>query len=258
MANVFRQAVLMAGATLALVLGTAVAFSQPAPPLLTLKVLVLENSQPMSYRDSDGTLTGFNVEFAQLLCAILEARCDVQETLLSKVIDQIARGEADFSTVSLTITPERAQRVLFTDPYRRDRTLWISKLLLTQSRQARVAAVESSLQHRWTERNQAEQAWSIVPLKRNADLGEALTNGSVDAIVAPFDSSMHMVKTKGLIQLGFSTRVIEADELSGAIGVAVNPARKALRDQLNAAIREIKSNGQLDRLNSRYFPFRVF
>ena len=232
--------------------------AQSELPLPTLKVLVLSNSPLMSYRDGNDNVVGFNVEFAEMLCASLKVRCVVEETLLSKLFNQLADGEADFSTVSLTITPERAKRVLFTEPYRRDRTIWISKLMQSQSNKANVAVVEGSQQHRWAERNRAEQDWSILPVKMNGDLGDALTAGRADAIVAPFESAMAVMKSKGLSQLGFSTRVIEADELSGTIGIAVNPARKALRDQLNALIHEAKNNGQLDRLNSKYFPFRVF
>lgn len=254
---VFSLPIFMAVATLvALLSGAQECAAQPTQP--TLVVLVLRNSPPMSYRDEDGTLTGFNVELAGLVCAAIKARCTVQETVLSKVIDQIAEGEADFTTVSLTITPERAQRVLFTEPFRRERTLWVSKLLLSQSPQARVAAVDKSLQHRWVERNRAGQDWSIVPVNTNGALGDALTSGRADAIVIPFDNSMPLMKSKGLIERGYNTRLIESDELNGPIGIAVNPARKELRDQINASIHEIKKNGQLDRINSKYFPYRVF
>lgn len=44
-------------AALILVTGTA---ARPAEP--PLKVAVLENSPPMSYRDADGRLTGFSIE----------------------------------------------------------------------------------------------------------------------------------------------------------------------------------------------------
>jgi ABC-type amino acid transport substrate-binding protein len=246
----------MALAMLMLLFGAQVCCAQSALPTLT--VLVLRNSPPMSYRDESGALTGFNVELAGLVCEGIKARCDIQETLLTKVIDQIAAGEADFSTASLTITPERALRVLFTEPVRRERTLWVSKLPLSQSRHARVAAVEASLQHRWADRKRTEQDWSIVTVKMNGELGDALTSDRADAIVVAFDNSIPIMKGKGLIESGYNTSVIESEELSGALGIAVNPARKELRDKINAALLEIKKNGQLERINSKYFPYRVF
>jgi ABC-type amino acid transport substrate-binding protein len=249
--------ILMALAILALLFGVQECAAQTQPPQI-FKVLVLRNSPPMSYRDESGTLTGFNVELAGLVCDALKVRCDVQETVLSKVIDQIAEGEADFTTVSLTITPERAKRVLFTEPFRRERTLWVSKLLMSQSHKARIAAVDKSLQHRWAEKNRADQDWLIVPVAMNGELGDVLISGRADAIVIAFDNSMPVMKSKGLIELGYNTRVIESDELSGPIGIAVNPANKELRDRIEASIGEMKRNGQLDRINSKYFPYRVF
>ena len=34
-----------------------------------LRLLVLESSPPMSYRDADGRLTGFTIEIARAVCA---------------------------------------------------------------------------------------------------------------------------------------------------------------------------------------------
>ena len=121
---ILRLRKLVAGlvASLGLAMGMAAhAADQP------LRVAVLENSPPMSFRDADGRLTGFSVEIARALCEEMRVRCEFQVTLLGQLLDALAGGEFDIAAVSLLDTPERRQRILFAHPYYRSITLWYAR-----------------------------------------------------------------------------------------------------------------------------------
>ncbi|QKV57933.1 MAG: transporter substrate-binding domain-containing protein [Dechloromonas sp.] len=82
-----------------------------------LRVAVLENSPPMSYRDADGRLTGFSAEIIRAVCAEMQVRCELQPIVLERVLDALGSGEIDIAAVSLLDTPERRARILFATPY---------------------------------------------------------------------------------------------------------------------------------------------
>ncbi len=237
-------------------LALALPWGAQAGPALT--VLVLQNSPYMSYRNEEGVLVGFNVEVGRLLCARLKVSCEIRETLLSQIIEQVATGEGDLGIASLTVTPERTRRVLFTVPYMRGNTFWVSRAPIADSSRFRVAAVVGSTQSEWVRQSGPAHDWTVLTVPMNAGLAQALAEGRADAVVAPIASAMDIVKHKALAQAGYSLHPVDAEVLRGPLSIALNPARKELLEALNQILQDIQRDGELDRINSRYFPFRVF
>lgn len=229
----------------------------PLQPVLT--VLVLQNSPYMSYFNKDGVLVGFNVEVGWLLCRKLKVQCEIRQTLLAEIVDKVASGEADMGIASLTVTPERGKRVLFTVPYMRGNTLWVGRSAPSANTgPTKVAAVNGSTQHDWVVQQSTQQGWTVVPVKLNAELGDALVEKRADAVVAPIASALSILKRPELGQAGFALHPIEAEVLRGPLSIALRPGRRDLLEPLNRIIQDIQQDGQLDRINSKYFPFRVF
>jgi ABC-type amino acid transport substrate-binding protein len=240
------------------ILSLSQARAEDSSSVKPLSMLVLKNAPPTSYRNENGDLVGFNVELGRLLCNIIKTPCDIKETLQANVIDMIAAGEVDIGMVSLIITPERSQKVLFTEPYRMSKTFWISKVPISQSQKIKVAVVDGSIQHKWASRKMAENQWFLIKVKTNHELGDVLRNGLAEAVISPSSTSLEIMKTKDLSQAGLNARAIESDEFNNPVGIAINPGKKELRDKINDALRQVKSNGELDKLNTKYYPFRVF
>ena len=112
-----------------------------------LKIAVLENSPPMSFRDANGRLTGFSIEIARALCEEMQARCEFQTIVLERLLDALAGGEFDIAAASLLDTPERRQRILLARPYFRSVTLWYAKPGIEPGAHGlRVAVVKGSAQ----------------------------------------------------------------------------------------------------------------
>lgn len=237
----------------------ALAFSAMVSPAVAqqpLKVLIIKNSLPMSYHDKDGTWVGFYIDMAQALCAAMKTPCELKETLLSEIVDKVSSGEGDIGIAGLSMTPERAKKVLFSDPYQRGKNFWVSKKQINDSRNLRVAVVKGSAAHSWATKKQVENAWTIVTVKVNADLRGTLFDGQADAAIVPGLTIVDFLEKQGFTEAGYTQYPL--DELNWPVGLAVNPSKADLRDKVNAALREIKGNGQLDAINSKYFKFRIF
>ncbi len=223
-----------------------------------LKVLVLKNSPSMSYRDSQGNLEGFSVDLAKSLCAKIIANCVIEEVLLSEIIDKIALGDADFSTSELIPTPERQLKVRFTEQVRQGKSFWFGKKPLKESKDFNVAVVNGSTQQQWANKIAPEYGWKIIPVKTNADVAAALLSHLADATALPTTTTLSLVREGKIGPAGFSS-LHQIDDASTRYPVAipVTPAKNKLLDDLNGALNKIKSNGELEELNSKHFSMRI-
>lgn len=226
----------------------------PSGAAPALRMLVLESSPPMSFRDADGRLTGFTIEIARALCAEMRERCDFEVTTLNQVLDLLAGGAADVAAVSLLDTPERRQRILFAQPYFRSRTLWFARPDVQPGHPGiRVAVVRGSAQERYAQ----VHGWETVGVPTNGDLGEPVLAGIAQAVMIPMATSLALQRQARFQQLGLQLKVMEAQELSGDAAFGISPLRPDLKLKIDAALERIKRNGIYDRINSQFLPFRV-
>jgi len=129
---------------------------------------------------------------------------------------------------------------------------------MAQSRGFRIAVVEGSTQHAWSAKKGESHGWTIVPVKVNGELVAALDAGRADAIVSPFPSAMSILKSRGFGKVELRLDPIDDPEVSTPQSMAVNPKKPDLLEQLNSVLDNIKTNGKMDQINSKYFPFRIF
>ena len=219
-----------------------------------LRVAVLENSPPMSYRDTDGRLTGFSAEIIRAVCAEMQARCELQPIVLDRVLDALGSGEIDIAAVSLLDTPERRAKILFAIPYFRSTSLWFAKPgVQPGDRGIRVAAVKGSAQERYAR----SQGWDTIAVPTNGELGQPLLAGVAQAVIVPMNTSLALTKDKDFQALGLNSSVMKAPELLGNASFGISPRRPELKEAVDGALERIKRNGVYERINSQFLPFRV-
>lgn len=73
--------------------------------------------EPFEYKDEDGNLTGFEVELAEAMCEEMNADCEFVIQAWDGMIPGLLARKFDLIMSSMSITPERAERVLFSEPY---------------------------------------------------------------------------------------------------------------------------------------------
>jgi ABC-type amino acid transport substrate-binding protein len=86
----------------------------------TLNVAMYKTDMPPFFMQGpDGLLTGIDVRLAEDIAHNLGVRVQFNRTAptFNKVIDTVARGEADIGISLLSATPQRARKVLFSEPY---------------------------------------------------------------------------------------------------------------------------------------------
>lgn len=241
--------VIACGLTLLVGVGQAVAGEG-----MVVRVAVLENSPPMSYRDPSGELTGFSVAVIRAVCEEMRAACNYQTTTIDRVIEDLSAGLYDVAAVSLLDTPERRARVIFAKSYFRSISLWFAKPGVAPGQAGiRVAVLRGSAQERFAR----GRGWEIVPVRTNGELGEPLVAGVAQALIIPMASGLNLMKKPEFRQLGLVSNVLNEPELTGEAAFGISPRRPDLKEPIDAALERIKRNGTYDRINSLFLPFRV-
>ncbi|KTF05358.1 extracellular solute-binding protein family 3 [marine sediment metagenome] len=72
---------------------------------------------PFNYTNADGTLGGFDVEIANAICADMQVTCEIMAQDWDGIIPGLKAGKYDAIVAAMSVTPERAEQVSFTDPY---------------------------------------------------------------------------------------------------------------------------------------------
>jgi len=224
-------------------------------PVLTLGVV--EDSAPMSYRGPAGELLGFNIDVARALCRELARECEFRPTRFDTVLEDLRQAKFEVAAVSLVITPERGRQILFSRPIYRSMTVWLSAAgRLPQQPQVRVAVVGGTVQAALARR----RGWHVVEATTNGGLASLLSSGQADGMLAPMLTVFSQMKKPELQTLGLSVQPYDDPELrkgaqSAAFGIA--PGRHELKSVIDAALERLDRDGELDKISSRYLPFKV-
>lgn len=74
-------------------------------------------STPYAFKAADGNLTGSEIDIAQRLAKDIGATLEIKTLDWDQLIPALQRGDIDIIIAGLSITPERALQVYFSNPY---------------------------------------------------------------------------------------------------------------------------------------------
>lgn len=220
----------------------------------SLRVAIVENSPPQSYVNQEGKPAGFMVDLADALCESMRVKCTYHFLRIDEVIDALASDKAEYAAVTLLATPERQKKVLFSKPFYRSLSIWLAKpSVVPGTPNVSVAVVRGSVQAKYAEM----QGWKVLPVATHLDQLQALANGNADTALAPMLTAVAFTSDKRIQALGLQSMPVTEPMLSGDVRLSVNPRHPEIKEQLDAAIDQVKSDGRFDRINTRHLPFRL-
>ncbi|WP_367605666.1 transporter substrate-binding domain-containing protein [Legionella sp. W05-934-2] len=82
-----------------------------------LNVAVAVDMPPFVYQTANNHFYGFDISMISYICNKINRPCQFKPMPFKDIIDSVSKGETDVGVSSLTINAERAQKVIFSDPY---------------------------------------------------------------------------------------------------------------------------------------------
>ncbi len=219
---------------------------------------------PFSWKESDGTLKGFDIEIALALCEEMGRNCKLVEQDWDGMIPALLAKKYDAIIASMSITEERKKRVDFTDKYYNTPAKFVAKknsgIAISKSG---LKGKRIGLQRGTTHQCFMEKMFPDVELVLYATQEEVFQDLAIGRIDAQFSDSIAaddgFLKTDAGKDFEFVGGDQHDDECHGpGAGIAVRKADTALRDELNAAIKALRDKGVYQKINAKYFDFDIF
>jgi polar amino acid transport system substrate-binding protein len=219
---------------------------------------------PFNNLESDGTLTGFDVDIAKALCEEMKAECTFVTQDWDGIIPALIAKKFDAIIASMSITEERKQQVDFSKKYYNTPPAIVvpKDSELTEATAEALAGKILGAQASTTHSNYAEAHMkdSEVKLYPTADEYKLdIVNGRVDGVVDDVVVLSEWLKTDdGACCKLLGTLPVDPVINGEGAGIAVRKGDTELADKFTNAVAAIRANGKYQEINAKYFAFDVY
>ncbi|MEM7210153.1 MAG: transporter substrate-binding domain-containing protein [Pseudomonadota bacterium] len=219
---------------------------------------------PFSWKEADGTLKGFDIDFAEEVCKRLNKECVLVEQEWDGMIPALLAKKFDTIIASMSITEERKKKVDFTVKY------YNTPAMLVVEKGSGIDGSANSLsgkrvgvQRATTHQCSAEKLYpgaELVLYSTQEEVFQDLAAGRLDAQLSDSLQAQEGFLTRPAGSLfEFVGGAIDDVECQGSgAGFAVRKEDSALRDMLSQAIQDIRADGTYKSMNDKYFPVDIY
>ena len=221
----------------------------------TLKIAVSDSLKPVSYQKGS-MYTGYEVDFLTLFAEEYGYKLEIQGMAFDALIPSVASGKCDIGASAITITPERAESVTFTDPHfetygvaiiRRENAAASSAKTLADFENATIGVMTGTVYDDFARErfpNAKREYYNMI-----SDMNVAVEQGKIDGYLSESTYVTAAIWEGAKIQ-----PIDEAIDHTQAAYIFQKSEQSAqLREQLNSFIRAAKENGTLDELAEKWF-----
>jgi len=210
------------------------------------------DNPPFAWVGEGGLAAGRDVEMMQWIAAQLRRELVWKRMPFEQLLDAAARGEVDVVCATLGVTPERAQRVLFSRAYFRTEIVALVRAgeeepqRLADLHGARVAAGVGTTSADALRRSLPE-ATAALENKEQRSSEERLQQREVDAVLMDRPAAEALVRaTSGQL------RVLPEALAQEHYALVVAPTRAELLAEIDAALLVLERKGELAELDRRF------
>jgi polar amino acid transport system substrate-binding protein len=221
----------------------------------TVTVAVENAYLPFNYLDPQtGEGKGWDYDAWDEICARLNCEVDYQEAAWEGMIQAVADGQFDAAADGITITPQRAKNVDFSDGYIQIEQRLLVRIDEDRFEQADDITADDSIkigtQVGTTNFDTAKELWGedrINAFDQFPAAVSALINGDVDVVI--------MDETAGLGYVGVNADKLKlvGDSLQSDELGFIFPKGSDLVAPVNAALASMHADGTLDALAEKFF-----
>jgi len=242
----------------------AIALVSASAQAAKLRVGVEGAYPPFSWKEPDGSLKGFDIDFALEVCKRLNRECELIEQEWDGMIPALLAKKFDTIIASMSITEERKKKVDFTVKYYNTPPGIVAKESAGFTRtnaglKGKRLGVQRATTHQCTAEKMFPDA-ELVLYATQEEVFQDLAAGRLDAQISDslqsLEGFLKQDMGKGYAFLG---DMINDEECQGVgAGFAVRKKDSALRDSLSKAIKAIRADGVYKKLNDKYFDLDIY
>jgi polar amino acid transport system substrate-binding protein/arginine/ornithine transport system substrate-binding protein len=229
----------------------------------TVRVGVEGNYPPFSQVAADGTLSGFDIDIANALCAKMEVTCEMVQQEWDGMIPALNAQKFDMIVASMSITDKRKEVVDFSDPYYDVPSRFIAKdgaftgYTPEELKGKTIIVLRNSPRADYIAATYPENQTLLVDKETAVYLELAAGRGDIafGSSVVSGEAFLKTPEGEGFVQVG--EPMFLTDGTDGGVGIAIRKNEEELKTKINEALAAIMADGTYDKLASAYFDFDV-
>lgn len=205
--------------------------------------------------DKDKKIIGYDIDLITEVCNLAKCKPDIKSVAWEGIFPALQKGDYDAVISGVTITEERDKTMDFTKPY-----IEVGQVVLVRADETRINGVDNladrtvAVQKGTTNDEAATQMQKdkkIKEVKRfpTFDLAvKSLLQKDVDAVI------IDNTAASGYMGTNPDKLKVTGDKFtSEGLGIVVRDGDKTLQGAFNAALDQLRQNGTLERLYTKWF-----
>jgi len=226
-----------------------VALAQQPP----LRVALTGKYPPFSYYEQQGQLAGFDVDVSREIAKRLGREIEIVATEWDGILAGLLADKYDAIIGSMAVTPERAGKVSFSEPYYRSGAqLFVHRdnpgmvYSIDECGGCKVAVVLGETFQQYLERNYPEV--EVVTLESSVEIFKLLEQHRITGFVSDRLVGAYQIKIadRPFVPVG---DMLYAEEMA----IPVRKENAKLLADINDALRQMREDGTMRRIHQQYF-----
>lgn len=239
--------------------GLIVSFSAQAE---TLTIATEGAYPPFSYVDSNNTLHGFDIDIANALCEKMKVECKVVAQDWDGIIPGLLAKKYDAIVASMVPTPERKQKVDFTNRYYTT-TLAIAvpkdsdikDVSAASLKNKNLGAQSGATQAIYAEDNYVPEGANLKLYPTPDEANSDLLNHRLDAVIHDKFPLLTWLDNEGK---DCCKLLGEIEGTKEPISIAIRKNSDELKERFDKAIDEIRADGTYAKIVQKYFKSDIY
>lgn len=204
---------------------------------------------PYEFVDENNNVVGIDAEIAAAVAEKLGMELEIKDMAFDSLITAVSSGAIDVALAGMTVTPERAESVNFSDSY----ATGIQVVIVTED--SAIASIEDL-----DGKKIGVQSGTTGDIYCAGDYGEeniarydngalavaALQNGQVDCVVIDNEPA------KAFVEANEGLKILDTEYITENYAAAIAKENTELLEKFNTALAELKAEGKLDEIISKY------
>jgi lysine/arginine/ornithine transport system substrate-binding protein len=237
---------------------TTVAYAKDWP---TIRFGVDASYAPFESKAPDGKLVGFDIDLGNEICHRLNAKCVWVESDFDGLIPALKAKKFDGVLSSMTVTPQRAEQIAFSEKmYNTPTRLVVKQGSILQptadSLKGKSVGVEQgTIQETYAKENWAPKGVQVVPYQNQDQAYSDLISGRLDATLQDeVQADLGFLKTPRGAGFQFGGPEIP----TGAAAIGLRKEDPDLKQEIDGAITAMVKDGTYQKIEKKYFTFDIY
>lgn len=245
---------------LAVTLGIAAAL--PAAAQDKIRIGTEAAYKPFAWVLPDGSMTGFDIDIANALCAEMKADCEIINQSFDGLIPALKAKKIDAIIASMTITDDRLKAIDFAGPYYTIPAMFIAaKDSGVEVSEAGLDGKYVGVQRGTTMANYIKKVYpgARIQLYDTSDAANLdLASGRVDVVFADSAVLNEFLQTPEGAKFAMVGEPVEDPDILGTgAGIGVRQGDDALKQKFNDALKAVIASGEYKTINDKYVPVSI-